>query len=292
MTEQQLRDTLRRGLSEKMPEETRRAILTKVRERKDPMRLKWNKGWAAALILVLLTATTALAWNLNREYFEDVATLQFESGYYDDWGLEEKRAMVGILAEYGLLTEQEASSLREEPAIDAWMIDRYGINGRSDTIGLWAILDKELGTIDTWSLEQKAWLTEVLIRVGLMTPEKDDDLHDLPQEGDMQPEQAIQTAREAVEAAWELQAGTLNDFRVDLNFCTIAADWERKYLHYEVYFIGEGEQRDYYTCVLTRDGRLVDSTMDLGGWQYLSPAEERAAREAPILPEPEDDGQP
>ena len=109
------------------------------------------------LIMVVLLSSVALAWSLSNQYFEDVAQLQFTSGYYDDWGWEEKQKMVGIMQEHGLITEKEATALSTEEAVDAYMIERYGINGRSDVIGLWSILETELGPINTWTLEQKAW---------------------------------------------------------------------------------------------------------------------------------------
>ena len=223
----------------------------------------------AFVLAILLLSTAAFAWTLSRHYFEDIAQLQFESGYYDDWGWEEKRAMVDILLEYELITAEEAGMMTDEAAVDTYMIERYGINGRSDTIGLWSILEKELGPIRAWTLEQKAWYSEMQIEIGLLTSENDDYICALPEAGDIQPEAAIATAKRAIIDAYDLDSIALDAHQVDIAFETHASDWERKNLHYNINFWGDG--LEYYSCSITRDGRIMDSTMD----EYiLSPAEQ------------------
>ena len=142
MTEQELRAALARSLTDEMPAETRMAVLNKIRERKEPIvRSKMSVALVLALVLTLLS-TVAIAYTLSREYFEDVAVLQFESGYYEDWGLAEKQAMVAILQEHGLISAEQADKMTDEAFIDAYMIERYGVEGsdRMDTISLYFII--------------------------------------------------------------------------------------------------------------------------------------------------------
>lgn len=221
------------------------------------------------LLVILMASVAALAWSLSQQYFEDVAQLQFESGYYDDWGWKEKRAMVGILQEHGLITEKEAAAMKTEAAVDAYMIDRYGIDGRSDTIGLWAILEKEMGPISVWTMEEKVWYTEMRIEIGLLTRENDDFICAMPEKTDVQPEEAIAIARTAILSAYQLNQDALEHHLVDIAFETHASDWERENLHYNINFWGEG--LGYYSCSVTRDGRIMDSSM---GEFYRSPAEQ------------------
>lgn len=274
MTEQELRTALKRSLSDELPVETRRAVLMRIRERKEPV-VKNKLSVALILVLVLtLLSTVALAVTLSRQYFEDVAKLQFESGWYEDWGLQEKLAMVDILQEYGLISEEQAKEMDDEESIDAFMIERYGVEGsdRIDTIGIYSILDKELGEIHTWSLEQKAWYTDMMIRVGLLTRNNDDDIFAMPEASDIQPDQAIALAKAAVIEGYGLQPNALDAHQIDVSFETHASDWERKDLHYNIHFWGEG--LGYYSCSLTRDGRIMDSTMNKF---VLSPAEQAEA---------------
>lgn len=212
------------------------------------------------IMVVLLSSVVALAWSLSQQYFEDVAQLQFSSGYYDDWGWEEKQKMVDIMLEHGLITETEAAELSTEEAVDAYMIEHYGINGRSDVIGLWSILETELGPINTWSLEQKAWCTEMQIEIGLLTENNDDSICTLPEKSDVQPDEAIAIAKAAIIEAYGLEADALDGHQVDIAFETHASDWTRENLHYNISFWGDG--MEYYTCSITRDGRIMDSTMD------------------------------
>lgn len=223
------------------------------------------------VLCILLFSVVALAATLSHRYFEEVAQLHFESGYYDDWGWPEKQAMVRILKAYDLLGEKEAAGMTDESRVDAYMIDRYGVNGRSDTIGLWAILEKELGPQNTWSLEQKAWYTQMLIDVGLLTEKSDDAIHALPGEGDISPEEAAAIAKAAIMDANGLNEQELDGYEMSLSFETHASDWDRSSLHYEVAFRGES----FYSCAVSRDGRIMESAADEG---YLSPWEQAAQR--------------
>ncbi len=224
---------------------------------------------ALVFALMLLLSAVALAYTLSREYFEDVAQLQFASGYYDDWGWEEKQKMVEILEKHGLISAGEAAAMKAEADVDAYMIDRYGIDGRSDVIGLWGILEKELGDISTWTLEQKAWYTDMQIEIGLLTKDNDDFICALPGENDVQPEAAVEIAKAAVIEAYELMPDALDGHQVDIAFETHASDWERENLHYNINFWGEGLK--YYSCSVTQDGKIMDSTMEEG---VLSPKEQ------------------
>lgn len=271
MTEQELRRALKRSLSDELPVEARRAVLAKVREKERPvMRNKFSVGLILAIVL-MLASTVALAVTLSRQYFEDVAKLQFESGWYEDWGLEEKLAMVDILQEYGLITKEQAKEMDDEESINAYMIARYGVEGsdRIDTIGIYAILDRELGEIHTWTLEQKAWYTDMMIRVGLLTKNSDDSIRAMPEKTDTQPNEAISIAKAAIIEAYGLEEDALDAHQVDIAFETHASDWERENLHYNINFWGEG--LGYFGCSITRDGRIMDSTMDK---YVLSPAEQ------------------
>lgn len=259
MTEQELRDALARSLSDKLPTAARLAVLNKIKERKEPvLRSKFSVALVLVIILTLLS-TVAVAYTLSRDYFEDVATLQFESGYYEDWGLAEKLVMVSILEEHGLISHDEATQMTDEASIDAYMIDRYGVEGsnRMDTIGLYSILEYELGLIETWSLEQRAWYSDMMMRVGLLKKGGEEGIFGVPEEDDIQPDEAVAIAKSAIIDAFGLPEDALNNHRIDLSFETDSTDWERQNLYYIINFWGD----EYYWCNVTRDGRIMDSTM-------------------------------
>lgn len=259
MTEQELRAALARSLTDEMPAETRMAVLSKIRERKEPIvKSKMSVALVLSLVLTLLS-TVAIAYTLSREYFEDVAVLQFESGYYEDWGLAEKQAMVSILEEHGLISAEQADKMTDEASIDAYMIERYGVEGsdRMDTIGLYSILEKELGLIETWSLEQRAWYSDMMMKTGLLKKGGEEGIFGVPGESDIQPDEAVAIAKAAIIEAFGLSENALDDHRVYLSFETDSTDWERQNLYYLISFRGK-EYDDFYWCNVTRDGRIMD----------------------------------
>lgn len=260
MTEQELRAALARSLTDELPPDARMAVLNKIRERKKPIvRNKMSVALVLAIVLTLLS-TVAIAYTLSRDYFEDVAVLQFESGYYEDWNLAEKQEMVAILEEYGLISAEQAAKMTDEASIDAYMIERYGVEGsdRMDTIGLYSILEKELGLIETWSLEQRTWYSDMMMRTGLLKKGGEEGIFGVPGAEDIQPDEAVAIAKAAIIEAFALPENALDNHRVDLSFETDSNDWERQNLHYLIGFWGD----EYYWCNVTRDGRIMDSTMD------------------------------
>lgn len=269
MTEQELRTAFRCSLSDNLPAQTRRAVLQRIRKKeRSVVKNKLSIAIIMTIVLMLLS-TVALAVTLSREYFEDVARLQFESGYYMDWGLKEKKEMVAILQEYGFISELEAAEMDNESAIDAYMIAHYGVEGsdRIDTIGLYSILETELGLMQTWSLEQRAWYSDMMMRTGLLKKGGEEGIFGVPEEQDIQPDEAVAIAKSAIIEAYGLPEAALENHRVDLSFETDSNDWERKNLYYIINFWGDED----YWCNITRDGRIMDSTMN----KYsLSPAEQ------------------
>lgn len=218
------------------------------------------------LVLILLTSSiAALAWTLSRSFFEETAQLQFSGGYYDDWNVTEKQQMMDILVEHGLMNKADVPITEE--AIDTFMIGRYGVDGRSDVIGLWTILEKELGAFETWSMEDQAWYTQMLIDSGLQTAESDESVYALPQAQDIQPDEALAIAKAAICKAFALDNGALDQLQVEMTFRQDSTDEEP---HYDISFRGEG-YADFYSCSITRSGQIMDSSM---GEAYLSPAEQ------------------
>lgn len=164
------------------------------------MKHKWKAGLALVIALLLMTAVAG-AWSLSREFFEKTAQLQYESGYYDDWSLEEKRGFVDIMAEYELVDKATAKELksRDEAGLDEWMAGRYGINGRTDVIGLTSILETEMGEMLYWPNETWVWYNDMELRLGLKTRD-DDRICVTPGEEAVIPEAALTAAREALAA--------------------------------------------------------------------------------------------
>ena len=226
------------------------------------MRHKWKIGLALVIAMLLMTAVAG-AWSLSRDFFEKTAQLQYESGYYDDWNLEEKRGFVDIMAEYELIDRATAKELksRSEDELDVWMAGRYGINGRTDVIGLTSIAEKELGKMVDWPNETWVWFNQIELRMGQLSS-NDPNICVTPGEEAVPVEQAIEAAKEAIEADGGPTVGEMASAKAHWTY-EIPVDDETR------------ENARYYLRFELPDGGNVwaevlrDGTVDVvqGGWQ-------------------------
>jgi len=212
-------------------------ILSNIKGEKT-VKKKLSVGFILALGLMLISAV-ALALGISQQFFADVATLQFESGYYDDWGLPEKQTMVRIMHENGIIDDTQAASLTDEASIDKFMIDRYGIAGRSDVIGLVSIFETELGSMSEWDQDRWVWYCDLMIETGLMKAYGDQYFHYMPGDEAISEEEAISRAAAYIEADNNLPAGSLDRSSAMWHYLTDAGDMEtRKYGRHYVSFEG------------------------------------------------------
>ena len=250
-------------------------------EREKTMKKKTGLALVLAAALLLALAATALAaFAVSQGFFADVARIQLEGGYYDGWTLGEKEQVVRLMKENGILTDAQAwdAALREtdaqkrEMALDALFAARYGVNGRTDVIGVDSILIKEKGPLETWSMEDKAWYSAMLEDIGLLG--SDAEVYMLPDEDAISVQEAERIAREAVISAYGMESDALDD-------CTALVDC-REYID-EVgvlppYFLVElrrGENPLYWVCV-SQQGRVLSSEDGYSG--VTSPTEDAAEK--------------
>lgn len=218
------------------------------------MKHKWKVGLALVIALLLATAVAG-AWSLSREFLEKTAVLQFESGYYDDWSLEEKRGFMDIMAEYGLLEGDEAKALKRlsEGDLDAWMAQRYGINGRTDTIGFMSIAEAEMGAMQSWPNETWVWYNDLELRMGCLSS-PDGKICVTPGEEAVSPEQALTAAREAVEAQGGPSASELAAANAYWTYETHFEDDAHAFAKYYIRF--ELGEEDNIWCNVSREGTV------------------------------------
>ena len=204
------------------------------------MRSKKSLVVLFALICAMLMGTIGLAWSLSRDYFADIAQITLTSGDYANWSLEEKRYMMTIMGEYGLMPESEAEKLshQSEDKIDAFMLDRYGFEPGPEglsTISLTGIAWKEMGPYTDWDNETWVWYSKLMFEVGLWNETSDVDVYETPGEEAIAPEEALRVAeehlisqghdKEAVEGAWRVW-----------HYMTHASDTNREYMTYCITF--------------------------------------------------------
>ncbi len=277
-----------------MPEAFARNALSALRQRQrqekeKPMRKKLSFGMIVVIALTVAALATALALALPRVFFEKVATMQFESGYYEDWSLKEKLQLLALMREYEVPLDGEKTALaldesrpaaEREKALDDMISDRYGVNGRLDVVTLEGILVKEKGPMTVWSLEDKAWYTQMMTDSGLLG--FDECINSLPGKDDIQREEAIEIAKRAYLDAFGWAEDALDGHGVCVDFSIHRSLADKFDPYYIVTFYSDAAPEGvigYMQCDVTRDGRVMDSSDD-AHWNALSPAEDAAARRA------------
>ena len=163
----------------------------------------------AAAVLALLAAT-ALAIAALSGFFTEATALPLNSSYMENWSLGEKEAVAALLVQYDLLEDraawedalQESGAKRREAALDALFIEHYAaISGGRRNISLHSIMQQELGELDPeWSLEQKAAYSTLESEFELGGA--DEDVNLLPGENDIPRDEAVQIAKDAIQAAF------------------------------------------------------------------------------------------
>ncbi|MBR6571603.1 MAG: hypothetical protein IKK75_14235 [Clostridia bacterium] len=191
-------------------------------------------------VLLLLMIGTAAAFTLSRDFFRDVAHLTLESGDYEDWSLDEKRYMLDIMAKYGLLDEQTAAEAQRqsESAIDALMLDRYGMDSCPDDLGaisLTRIAWVEMGPYTDWSNETWTWYSKMMFEIGLWNETNDVDVYEMPGSEAIPPEEAIELARQHL-ATQDIDPLQLEKAQVIWHYSTHASDVKREHMTYLITF--------------------------------------------------------
>ncbi len=255
---------------------------------------KIGAGFALAMLLMVLTATALAAYAATQGFFADVASIQLQGGYYDGWTLKEKEEVVRLMREYGVVSDMtawdaalaEKDEAEREAALDALFAERYGINGRTDVIGLTSILCAELGDIETWDMERKAWYTQLLLDTGLLYG--DDVAYFMPGEDAVSVDEAVATAKEAVIAAYNLESGALDGYTAEVNCLVHVSLMNTKPPYYEIWMSSEKAEESYLVCV-SQEGRVLSSA---DGYAHVTSPEEdaaerRASEAAQKIPEEE-----
>ena len=237
---------------------------------------------AFALLMALLCATALAAYVVNRGFLSDVAELHQAAGAYDDWTLEEKESIVRSMESYGVITDMAAwndalaipSDKKREKALDKLFSDRYGINGRTDVITASGIVEAELGLYDSeWSLEKKAAYTQLLLELDLLGYDTNIDL--LPDEGDIQRDQAVEIAKAAVQEAYGYDDTTMDSYDVWVSFLLHRSEMGAKEPYYMLEFVGSG--LEYHVVSISGEGKVLTSE---DGYKGVSSPAENAARQA------------
>jgi len=210
------------------------------------------------LIVLVLTTVTALALVTWKAVVENVMAIESENGRgsFGTWSLDEKLRLIESIRSSGIgLPQDKVDSLQDksltesekEQIATAILTERYG---REDMIGHKSIMEKEKGSFDTWSIEDKAWYTEQLSKHGLLGYDQEKYL--LPGSGDIQEEEAVSLAKKTMLEKFVLLEGSLDTFPVEASFMQ-----NNQFGEDPVWLIQFTAVDGLYTVVFTGQGKLM-----------------------------------
>lgn len=173
------------------------------------MKKKLSVGLVLAIVLIV-AAVTAVAVTIWRSTGEKAVQFEAEHGYFYAWDMQTKISFVNELQAMGvILPDSEVAKMNDESlpmeerhaAAVQIMADLYGgENGRVDAISHIDMLEKEQGPFETWSLEDKAWYSQLLEKYDSLGWDMEHNV--LPRAGDITKELAVQTAADAISSAY------------------------------------------------------------------------------------------
>ena len=209
-------------------------------------------------MLLMLLATTALAWGLTNGMFERAIDMQTQHGTFDMWSLDEKLELLTLFEEGGYpLDGDRLASARDEGLPEAerdtlatrLIMDEFaGGSDRVDAFSIFDILQTVKGPIEFWSLEDKAWYSAYLRQhAGAF----DVNFDMVPGENDLTSEEAVALAGEAIVSAYGLEADALENLRESVSFFAHEQDGEP---HWTVCFYNQNTVFQYSIAALTRKG--------------------------------------
>lgn len=160
------------------------------------MKKKISVAFVLVMALMMLSATALAAITLNALY-ERVIKQESETGNIEDWDAASKVALVDWMVDAGVgLDEGQVARLHEDDLTDeergelAFEIISAYYPARDGILTSVDIIAKEKGPIENWSLEDKAWLSEI---IGEYDPESIAmGMNLLPGEDDISQEEALE----------------------------------------------------------------------------------------------------
>lgn len=222
MNKRQVQHTIDTGFSNLEFTPDRKREVLSIAKGEKVVKKKISAALVMALILLAIIGTALAVGGISNALLGQIARVQKEYGLFQEWSIEEKVNLVHILIESGEIEEDTNTdkllnnNLSEHKTNDlvADILGRWlGPNARVDLLTLHTIIEKAWGTMDTWSLEQKAWLTQTEIDMGIFSG-TESFMHVLPQEQDIPLEEAIHIAKEAITQARRLSSSALDNHMV------------------------------------------------------------------------------
>lgn len=184
-----------------------------------------KKKISAGLVFIfalMMIAATALAVVTIREVAQMMAQTEQEVGWFVDWPVEKKTAVIAALTEQDCIHESDDVRHLIEGSLSPNDANRMadelisGFTGRNiEDVSFLVIMEAAWGPFDSWSDENRAWYSALMEDVGVNPNGKT--VYALP-DGEITKEQAVEIARNAILAGMNLEESGLDNYNLTVNF--------------------------------------------------------------------------
>ncbi len=242
---------------------------------------KLSVGLALVLILVL-AATIAFAAVALQAYYQKAFETQNKAGYFQEWPLMDKIELVDRMIEANLeidvssagrLHEDNLSAAEKEAIADNIVTGYYGV-GHDGLLSVVNMMEKDMGEMATWSLEEKAWVSEQ--QEGAAAPEE---VHIMPDPSVITQEQAILLASNMLSEQYSLSESDVASFRTAVDFMQFTDDSSIDCMTenvYQVSFYTPFSNVHPYFILLAADGTFLYSSRPFGMEQDINEVFDKA----------------
>lgn len=197
--------------------------------REEPVMKKKYSTALVILVVIVIAAAAAIAVTYWHSTAEDVALMEAEKGYFEDWTAGDKATLVRML--------NEAGALPDSPALDELLLDsttaqRKGeladtvmtawMQRPAEQVSLISILETMRGSFGSWTAEDKVWYNDMLARLGMLG--EDHTEYAVPENEEITQDEAVRIAKETFQEAYGVSMEELDAFEVMPTF--MAVNWE------------------------------------------------------------------
>ena len=181
------------------------------------------------VITIVAIAAAALAVAYWHGTAEEIAVMEAENGYFEDWTAQDKATLVRLLSDAGELPESpeltellsqgvcvERQGELADVVMTAWM------QRTTEQVSLISIMETMRGSFAAWPAEDKLWYNDMLERLGMLGADHME--YAVPENEEITQEEAVQIAREAFYEAYGVSMEELDAYEVQPTFATV--NWE------------------------------------------------------------------
>lgn len=221
MRDNHVKDSLNRVLPLLQANRLNASVLLEEAKGGKKVKKKLSVAFVLVMILAMLTVT-ALAVITVREVGRQIAENEKKQGYFINWTLEQKRKLISNLIELKYMgNSAEAIKLndnnlndQEGNSIANTLIEKFtGIP--ANEANFLTIMQVPMGSVDTWTYEEKAWYSTLMREVGI---DGDGITRFVEPSGKISEQEAIAIARREVAKGYKVQEKELDRYKASVDF--------------------------------------------------------------------------